>query len=61
MGMEPTRCFNNLKFPCERLAAIRILINTFSTYESLLGDFESLLGDSNPVRSCANSVRSCRR
>ena len=26
-------------------------MNTFNTYESLLGDFESLLGDFDPVRS----------
>ena len=30
------RC-TNIKVPCERIDPIRSLINTFSTYESLLG------------------------
>ena len=47
--------------PCKRLDPIRSLINSFSTYQSLLGDFESLLGDSNSVRSCANLVKDCGR
>ena len=61
VGMRPTRLCTNINVPCERLNPIRSLINTFNTYESLLGDFESMWGDSNPIRSCANRIRSCGR
>ena len=42
-GDETHKRCTNVYIPCERLDPIRSFINTFSTYESLLGDFESLL------------------